>query len=227
MISTAQVRLVRVLVTPLLLVVPLRSTQAESTFENLGFESVTIVPVPGDQFRRVEFGPAVPGWTGFIGNERQDLILYNNMFLGSPGIALLGTGWNPIEGAFSLMLQAGELLNSPDVSVAQFGLIPSGTEALVFRCRGDRGSLTVAVNGETVPLTVLETHEAYSLYSGDISEFAGQNAELKFTNPSIFGKYSNVYLDSITFATVPEPSTLGLLGVGIAGLLVWRRQLSN
>ncbi len=41
---------------------------AQPAFQNLDFESVVLVPVPGDQFRRVEFGPAVPGWTGFIGN---------------------------------------------------------------------------------------------------------------------------------------------------------------
>jgi len=37
------------------------STLAQGTFQNLDFESVTLVAIPGDSYDRVEFGLAFPG----------------------------------------------------------------------------------------------------------------------------------------------------------------------
>jgi hypothetical protein len=36
---------------------------SQSTFQNLGFESASFVPIPGDLYKRVEFAAAFPGWS--------------------------------------------------------------------------------------------------------------------------------------------------------------------
>lgn len=197
---------------------------AQPTFQNLDFESVVLVPVPGDPYNRVDFGSAVPGWTGFIGDQPLNLITHDNIFLGSPNIALLGTRWGSLEGAYSLVLQSGVGVNAADVSIAQFGLIPLGTESLIFETYDDRNGLTVELAGQIIPLTILEIDRGYRLYGADISDYAGQAVDLRFTNPSIRERPSNLFLDAITFSTmvVPEPSVLGLCGLGLLVLAAWQ-----
>src|SRR6266404_5949773 len=90
-------------------------------FTNLSFESAVLVPVPGDNYRRVEFGAAFPGWIGYVGGVQESVALTNNMFLNSSGIGLINRGWpyggaigGPIAGNFTAFLQAGfRLFSNP------------------------------------------------------------------------------------------------------------------
>ena len=68
----------------------LASAFAQGTFQNLDFENGTFIPIPGDPFGRVQFSPAMPGWTGFVGTNQIDWILHNNLFLSTAGIAIWG-----------------------------------------------------------------------------------------------------------------------------------------
>lgn len=62
----------------------------------------------------------------------------------------------------------------------------------------------------------LATYSDYSLYGGEISSFAGSEAELRFT---VFpGRANTLILDSIVFSPVPEPGSLALLALGLCVL---------
>src|ERR1017187_8264435 len=64
-----------------------------ANFQNLGFESASLVPIPADPYNRVQFGPAFPGWTGYVGGVQQTAALYNNEFLDTSGIGIIDHGW--------------------------------------------------------------------------------------------------------------------------------------
>jgi hypothetical protein len=61
----------------------------------------------------------------------------------------------------------------------------------------------------------------------DVSAFAGQIVDLRFTQPNVMGSPSSLYLDAISFSpnAVPEPNTvvLSILGAGLFGWC-WRKR---
>lgn len=65
----------------------------QGTFQNLGFETAVLVPVPIDGYGRVQFDSAFPNWTGYVGGVPQTRALYNNAFMDSSGIGIIGSGW--------------------------------------------------------------------------------------------------------------------------------------
>src|SRR5258705_6340372 len=86
----------------------------QGTFQNLDFESATLIPIPGDPYGSVQFAPAFPGWTGYIGTNQQGAALYNKVYLDSSGISIIDQGWSHlltsggvIDGNFTAVLQAG------------------------------------------------------------------------------------------------------------------------
>jgi hypothetical protein len=210
---------------------------ASNAFTDLDFESAALVPIPGDPYSRVYFGPALPGWSGFAGTNQLNAVLYDNTFLESAGVAVVDTNFpnNPglvIQGDFTVLLQAGNLLGvdplTPvNVSLSQTGLVPPTTRSLSFLA-GSNGSFTVSLGGTDLNLISFPVaNENYDLYVADVSAFAGQTAELTFTvlahNPSVHS--INLYLDDIQFSSdpIPEPSGLTLLLVGIVGLVFSHR----
>jgi len=79
--------------------------------------------------------------------------------------------------------------------------------------------------GVLVPMFRLASTAGYDVFGGDISSFAGQTAELRFTGPANSGGY----FDNIFFSNqpIPEPSALSLFALG--SLLIgwrWRRRRS-
>src|SRR6266446_2800910 len=104
--------------------------RAQGTFQNLGFESATLVPISGNSSSPVQFGPAFPGWTGSVGGVQLSGALYNEVYLDSSGISVVDQGWaNPlagpsgtIEGNYTAILQAGWALGTftpADTSLSQ------------------------------------------------------------------------------------------------------------
>ena len=213
--------------------------QAQGTFQNLGFESASLVPISANA---VQFAPAFPGWTGTIGGVQQTGALYNDISLDTSAISIIDRCWsNPFGGLggliqdnFTAILIAG-LTSGPfgrqpvDVTLAQTGLVPVGTESLQFKAYAVYSSpsdpFAVTLGGQTLSLIPLQSGANYTLYGADIHALAGQNSELDFTlfaqSPHMGNNY--LYLDSIQFSdqTVPEPSVLGLSALG-ALLLGWR-----
>ena len=201
-----------------------RFSFAQGTFQNLNFENATVVPIPNDPSGHIQFTPAFPGWTGYLGGSGISLVNYNSLNIGSSGIGLLDPGYpggSRIAGNYTAVLQAGQLGFQPDASMAQRGLIPAGTMSLHFFAGEDfRGGVVASIDGQALNLSVLQTFSGYNELGADISAFAGQTVELRFTRPAVVAG-ANLFLDDISFSPnpVPEPSAWVLLVLGSA--LFW------
>jgi hypothetical protein len=216
-------------------------------FINLGFESATLVPIPGDPYGRVQFAQAFPGWTGTVGGLSSTSALYNTYFTDTAGIGIIDRGWSTtgqgfpgpgglIDGNYTALLFSGTLTNTQtgvNTSLSQTGIIPAGTKSLEFKAQevfDSSGSLVVTLGGQTLSLVTLGSGPNYTLYGADISNWSGQNAQLTFTvpgeTPHVNDEY--VFLDSIEFSSnpIPEPGALAVLSVGAVMLVCyrWRRR---
>jgi hypothetical protein len=214
-----------------------------AAFQNLGFESATFVPIPGDQHERVQFAPALPGWTGYVGGVPQTLALHNVTFNSVAAIGVLDSDWpygGLIQGDFSAFLQPvlERGITPIDASLAQTGFIPLGSESLRSNAipfasalgYGPQagypgGTFAVMLDGQSLPVFELGSGPNNSILFGvDVQAWAGQTAELRFTTFAIIGgRYigqNNLFLDSIEFSSVPvpEPGVWALLGLGLAAL---------
>jgi hypothetical protein len=205
---------------------------AQGTFQNLGFESATLVPVPGDPYGRVQFAPAFPGWTGHIGASTETLALYDNLYLDSTGLGLQGPGSGlNIDGNYTAMIQSGFALSGPPTqviaSLSQSGLVPADTKSVQFKVNAS-GPFEVALNGQSLTPVTLSSTSGYILYGVDATAFAGLTTELRFTaiqrlvSPII----STIFIDSISFSNqpIPEPSVFGLVVLGASGLFLFHRK---
>ena len=209
------------------------SSLAQGTFQNLGFESASLIPIPGDPYGRVQFDPAFPGWTGFVGGVQQTAALYNNEFLDSSGISIIDHNWSSplglpgglIEGNYTAVLQAGV---GGDTAISQTAQVPEDAQSLLFKAYKlfvPAGSFSVILGGQTLSLTPLAAGTNYTLFGADIHALAGQQELLDFVlaaqQPHVNNAY--VYLDSIQFSDqpVPEPGIFGLFAMG-ALIFAWR-----
>ena len=112
--------------------------RGQGTFQNLGFESGTFIPIPGDPYDRVEFAAAMPGWTGYIGANPATTLLYNNYFLGTAGIGRHDASspyGPPLQSSYSLLLQAGSnpyagIFDYLAATIAQSGTVPVNANSL-------------------------------------------------------------------------------------------------
>jgi hypothetical protein len=116
-----------------------------------------------------------------------------------------GTPAGLLRGQYCAALQYGVVSIGPLVysaaSIAQSGQVPLDARSIQFR---GTFPFTVTFAGNAIPLVVLSSQADYSLYGGDISQFAGQTGDLTFTSNTHFG-----FLDGIQFSPepVPEPSS--------------------
>ena len=194
-------------------------------FVNLDFESATLVPVgktqqtalPGDQ---VQLAQALPGWTVTIVAPFTTNALYDNMFLDSAGISIIDTkgpylASSVIDGLYTALLQSGLGYTSTggvvsDTTISQTGLVPLGTQSLQFKAQtffDYAGKFAVTLGGQTLSLTSLGSGTNYTLYGANVSQWAGQTAQLSFT---VFGEKPHVndeglLLDDIQFSPQPVP----------------------
>ncbi|MCW5553123.1 MAG: PEP-CTERM sorting domain-containing protein [Verrucomicrobiae bacterium] len=199
-------------------------SRAQGTFQNLDFENGIFIPIADDPFGRVQFGPAMPGWTGYLGTNQIDWILHNNQFLSTAGIAIYGPD-NPsadfLHGHYFLILQSGlDPVGGTGIvtpAIVQFGTIPSSARSIRL-LNGNPFTVGTFVffNGTPVPLYQLVNNPNGSqMWGGDISAFSGQSGELRLLGAD--------YLDYIQFSDepIPEPGVLGLFALGSL-LLAWR-----
>ena len=181
---------------------------AQGTFRNLGFER-PILPLIQDNNLMVPASNAIPGWTAYLDSFRLDRVGYNTISLGSPQISLEGPGFSEpaFQGSYFVILQGGIFGSTVTPSIAQTGMIPQDARSLLFYAN-PLSSLQPAFAGQLIPLVQVGTGPNYVILGGDITGFAGQTGELRFTG--------NGPLDNIQFSNqpIPEPGVLTLLSVG-------------
>ena len=210
----------------LLVVVAVSNLHAQGTFQNLDFESATppFTPVSPNL---VSITNALPGWTSYYQGNPINGVWYNNRPLDEAGTALYdpaSPSLRPIQGNYSVLL-IGSTVLSPVTSAAaigQTGQIPITALSLQYFATLDVSAVTF--NGQPIPTFKISDGAGYSIFGGDISSYAGQTGELRFTAyPSAYPFAYYTVLDNIQFSNqaVPEPGVLALSVVG--GLLLgWR-----
>lgn len=196
-------------------------------FVNLDFEAANL---SGYGTGSVPASDAIPGWTAYIGTTTQTDIVYNELSLGAPSIAIMGTNGGPaaLDGAYSIDLYGGAG-PSTSVSISQTALVPASTASILFIAQGVNppsggGPLQVSLGGQSISFSAISIEPNYTLYGGNVpSPLAGQIEQLTFSAPTDGG--NNYWeIDDIQFSpsAVPEPSVLGLSALG--GLFfAWRR----
>jgi hypothetical protein len=205
---------------------------AQGTFQNLDFASANI-PAGTAPGSFVPISAALPGWTGYFGTTQQTSMLYNSLETGSVQLALIGPN-SPVPGlipgnSYTPVLQAGLGINNAltSASIAQTGLIPNGTQSILFTASAPYGAgWSVTIAGENIPVVLDLQQGNYGVYAGNISAFAGQTDELRFTANAGSGPTVNLYLDDIQFSSspVPEPTTLALGVLSILSFAFCRRR---
>lgn len=203
-------------------------TAFSQAFQNLGFESANLSPIPPGQFG----GPvpsldAIPGWRAFLGATQTAQVLQNNLTLGTASVDILGPNWSLggiIQGQYSVALQPGlDPFGSGQnvgASISQSGLVPANAKSLQFKA-STFGSFSVSLGGQNLPVIALGTGANYTLYGANISPLlAGQLETLAITASP--GPSNPDYFDSFVFSplSVPEPGAFSLLALGgVLGLL--------
>jgi hypothetical protein len=131
----------------------------------------------------------------------------------------------PISGRFSVYLEGGRNAQNVQGSaeIAQTGTVDQTAHSLLFAAT--RGVPNVSFNGQPLPVFPLQNHSTFISYGADVSAFAGQTGELRFTTAYPVGSF----LDDIQFSSqvIPEPSTITLLAAGaviLGGRLTHRRK---
>ncbi len=195
---------------------------AQGTFQNLDFEAVRNVPVfdPHNHPWLMPAADALPSWACYVGAGQVWFAVYNDLALDGASLGILtnaslGVPAGFVVGRYCVSLQYGVVATGPQgsvydtVSIAQSGQLPATAQSI--RLRGT-GGLSVSFAGNIIPLALLTSQTGYGVYGGDISPFAGQTGELRFTSYTHFG-----YLDDIQFSAepIPEPSALRFAVVGL------------
>jgi hypothetical protein len=200
------------------------SAFSQGTFQNLDFEQANPVVVVGSPYYpyEVTVASALPYWTVTYGTVQQTQMLFDDMSLGAPSVDLLGAGDvyspAPIDGNYSVFLQGSG--DGTSASISQTGLIPFGTQSLLFEAQGNYGSppgpLEVLIGTQSVPFSALGGGPNYTLYGADISAWAGETEQLTFSAVENIPQENNWEIDDISFSptAVPEPSTLALVLTG-------------
>ncbi len=182
---------------------------SQGIFGNLNFEQVnTNSPI------------SIIGWTLYSG-----AVGYNTVSLGGAAITVHDSNslaFQPLQGNYSVFMQGSGAGPAVSVAMSQTGQIPANSLSLRFWA-DPRSNLEVTFGGTLIPMVRFASTANFDVFGEDISSFAGQAGELRFTGPANSGGY----FDNIFFSTqqIPEPIALGLFGLG-ALFLGWRLRRS-
>ncbi len=213
----------------LCLTLALAITARSAPFQNLDFESAKIDSLKDSAIYVAAFdGPTtdlLPGWQVFHESQPATRLGFNVGDFDNPIYASLLSSVGPGVNEQQLAIQGNYTLrfkvDLDEYSVVQRGNIPSDAQFLEFTFR--QMPFAVSINGLNLspPIQNGAFGPSGDRARVDISHFAGQNVELKFTTSSaVFGPSGLHEIDAITFS-VPEPSPLALVCFGGGCWLCW------
>ena len=189
---------------------------SQGAFTNLDFEHPVLPLNPVNS--QVPAEDAIPGW---VPNTS---VLYNTVSLGAPAVSLQGPGsLEPIlQGNYSVLIQGSSGGAPGSADIAQTGQVPVGALSIDLLVSTFSGPPQVTFDGTGIPLLELGANANYITLGGDISAFAGQTGELRFT---VLPNSGETLLDDIQFSptAVPEPAAWALLAAGgaLMGMARW------
>jgi len=190
----------------------------QGTFGNLDFELANVPFVPAGQVGAdVPTSQGLPKWSAFYGAGQSSTIQHNTLSLGGAEVAILGPAWSSsdiLQGSYSVLLAQSTAGAPTTAAIAQTGMIPPTATTLTF-FTSPVESFAVTFSGHVIPLVQLGTGPNYKILGGDISAFAGQTGELRFTAGG--GILDNIQFSSIA---IPEPSVAAL--AVLAAMVLWR-----
>lgn len=158
---------------------------AQAAFTNLDFENGTYIPL-GSPYD-IATTNALPGWTAYIGGSPVQSVWYNNVSLGGAAISWhgppgIGYPYAPYRGQYCVLLQQACCNIGTTVAVGQTAQIPANARSLTYYLYN--GIVQVTFSGQpvtTYDLGGVSGLHSYHRWSADISSFAGQTGELRFT----------------------------------------------
>lgn len=182
----------------------------DEPFRNLSFEEAILPVVPAKELGddvRVENG--IPGWSAYSGGAMQferDWIWHNRMSLGGEAVIVYGPEWNGyiFQGSYSVRLWSAPVPTPFRPAIAQTGQIPTNVNSVVFDFGGRH--IQVTFKGERIPLNLLQTRQGFEVWGGDVSMYAGQTGELRFTAGTDENPVGGGVIDDIRLArSISEP----------------------
>jgi hypothetical protein len=216
------------------------NVRGQGTFQNLDFESINPNVLQSQPPNFVSFANALPDWTGYWGTDVATQAMVNGISVGGVIITVVtpfgAYSSAVIDGNATVTLDSGanpSVTAQVPAAIAQTGVISPGTRSLRFSLgsASDADFLSVALNRQSIPIYPLQSGPNYTVYGANVSAFADSTAELRFTEmPDLSSSHpwTFAYLDDIQFSDlpIPEPSALGLFGLGALLLGCWRRKCS-
>jgi hypothetical protein len=170
---------------------------------------------------------ALPGWQVFYGTI-PSAVVGEFISLGATTVALLPPP-GVIDGNYSVDLEGGAVQNGSVLAaatIAQTGLIPAGTQSLLFTAVPGPGPFDVDIGAQSIPFTVVGSGPNYTVtYAANISAWAGQVEQLSFSAiPDGLG-INPWNIGDISFSpnSVPEPGPFALTGMGGLLFALYRR----
>lgn len=153
---------------------------------------------------------AFPSWTAYD----TSIIAYDTVSLGGAAISLHdANGAIPVfQGSYTALLQPNFPGGNIIPALGQVGTVPNVAQSVRFF---GNGNYILSFAGQQIPLSVLASTPNYNVFGGDISGFVNQTGELRINGG---GSLDNIFFSN---QPIPEPSALGLFGLGI--LLFVRR----
>jgi hypothetical protein len=189
---------------------------SQGTFANLDFE----LPIPPLNHFILPIANAMPGWRAYIEVSEVDTVAYNTIALDGAAISLHDAGsiyFQPLLGQYSALLQGtSSLVPQRSASLAQIGQVPSDAKSVEFVAGKESSSFHVSFAGQALQLYHIGSLADFNVFAADVSGYAGQSGELRFTAEP----RERLLFDAVYFSpapVVPEPTVASLVGLG--GLL--------
>jgi hypothetical protein len=203
----------------------LTTSLSASAFSNMDFEGAG---VPPDSTRAGSVATSLlfPSWTLRFDDTIQQTASLNGAVVTGTSATLYTSGatTNILQGAYSVDL----ISLFASVSLAQVGDVPVDAQSIRFLARlaSMPGPLVLTMNSQAVPLAALSQQGDIYALGGDISSWAGRNAELRLTLTGIpvQGKPGGASLDAFVFSPQPIPEPNAILLASSCGVMIFGRK---